>query len=122
MLPVPEDGHGPALWSKRVLADLTHSAVRGMPNERPPLAVFVADPQVEGPVAAIVGLDVVGDAADVEAVANELGLKRIVLVGHSMGGPVSLLAAQRLSGRVVGVVCADTSHNAEFQMPEASYR
>ena len=62
---------------------------------------------------------IAGLAADVEAVANELGLERIVLVGHSMGGPVSLFAAQRLSGRVVGVVCADTLHNAEFQMPEA---
>jgi sigma-B regulation protein RsbQ len=62
---------------------------------------------------------IAGLAADVEAVANELDLDRIVLVGHSMGGPVSLLAAQRLPDRAVGVVCVDTLHNAEFQMPEA---
>src|SRR4051794_6360867 len=33
-------------------------------------------------------------AGDVEAVVKDLGLKRVILVGHSMGGPVSLLAAK----------------------------
>jgi len=61
---------------------------------------------------------IAGLAADVEAVADKLGLERIVLVGHSMGGPVSLIAARRLSGRVIGVICADTLQNAEFRMPE----
>lgn len=61
---------------------------------------------------------IVGLAADVETVADELGLERIVLVGHSMGGPVSLLAARRLQGRAIGVICADTLHNAEFEWPE----
>ena len=28
-------------------------------------------------------------AADVETVVTELGLKRVILVGHSMGGPVA---------------------------------
>ena len=59
-----------------------------------------------------------GLAADVETVVNELDLERVVLVGHSMGGPVSLLAAQRLPGTAVGVVCVDSLHNAEFQLPK----
>ncbi|HWC19104.1 MAG TPA: alpha/beta hydrolase, partial [Terriglobales bacterium] len=33
-----------------------------------------------------------GLAGDVEAVVKALGLKRVILVGHSMGGPVALLA------------------------------
>ena len=37
--------------------------------------------------------------ADVAAVVNKLDLKNIVLVGHSMGGPVCLEAARRLQGR-----------------------
>jgi pimeloyl-ACP methyl ester carboxylesterase len=57
-------------------------------------------------------------AGDVEAVAKALGLKRVILVGHSMGGPVALLAAKRMPGTVVGVVGVDTLQNAEFQMPE----
>jgi sigma-B regulation protein RsbQ len=57
-------------------------------------------------------------AGDVEAVVKELGLKRVILVGHSMGGPVALLAARRMPGTVVAVVGADTLQNAEFQMPE----
>lgn len=57
-------------------------------------------------------------ADDVVAVVEALGLDRVVLVGHSMGGPVSLLAAAKLEGRVEGVICADTLHDAEFEMPE----
>src|SRR6201988_852119 len=34
-------------------------------------------------------------AGAVEAVVKELGLKRVILVGHSMGGQIALLAAKR---------------------------
>jgi pimeloyl-ACP methyl ester carboxylesterase len=44
--------------------------------------------------------------ADVAAVAGGEG--RIVLVGHSMGGPVMLQAAQLLGDRVIGLVGVDT--------------
>lgn len=56
-------------------------------------------------------------AGDVEAVADALGLERMILIGHSMGGPVSLEAARRMPGRVVGIVAVDTLHNAEFEFP-----
>lgn len=59
-----------------------------------------------------------GLAADVEAVIDELGLERVVLVGHSMGGPVSLETARRIPGKVAGIVCVDTLHDAEFEWPE----
>ncbi|MFT3881895.1 MAG: alpha/beta hydrolase [Gemmatales bacterium] len=57
-------------------------------------------------------------ARDVETVVKELGLKRVILVGHSMGGPVSLMAAKRMPGTVVAVIGVDTLHNAEYKMPE----
>jgi sigma-B regulation protein RsbQ len=57
-------------------------------------------------------------AADVEAVVEALDLRRVALVGHSMGGPVSVTAAARMAGRVIGVVCVDTLHDAEFEWPE----
>src|SRR5437763_1233525 len=38
--------------------------------------------------------EVAGLAADVETIVKKLGLKRVILVGHSMGGPVSLAAAK----------------------------
>ena len=57
-------------------------------------------------------------AADVESVAKALGLKRVILVGHSMGGQVSLLAARKMPGTVVAVVGVDTLQNAEFEFPE----
>lgn len=57
-------------------------------------------------------------AADVEAVVKELGLKRVILVGHSMGGSVALRAAKRLPGTVVAVVGVDTLQDAELKRPE----
>ena len=60
-----------------------------------------------------------GLAADVQTVADALRLDRMVLVGHSLGGPVSLLAAGRMPGRVEGVVCVDALHNADFVFPRA---
>jgi pimeloyl-ACP methyl ester carboxylesterase len=51
--------------------------------------------------------------ADVVAVVNKLGIERMVLIGHSMGGPVALEATQRLPGRVIGLVGADTFHDVD---------
>lgn len=45
---------------------------------------------------------------DVAAVVNKLGLQRVILIGHSMGGDVIAEAARRLKGRVAGLVWADT--------------
>jgi pimeloyl-ACP methyl ester carboxylesterase len=56
-------------------------------------------------------------AADVARVVDHLGLARVVLVGHSMGGPVSLLAAPALHDRLAGIVCVDTLHDADFAYP-----
>jgi len=44
---------------------------------------------------------------DVMAVVEKLGLKEMVLIGHSMGGDVIVEAALHLAGRVVGLVWAD---------------
>jgi pimeloyl-ACP methyl ester carboxylesterase len=46
--------------------------------------------------------------ADVKAVVDALALKRVVLVGHSMGGPVTLEAARLMPERVVALVPIDT--------------
>lgn len=45
--------------------------------------------------------------ADVAAVVRKSGLKRVVLVGHSMGGDVVVEAARLLKGRVVGLIWVD---------------
>jgi pimeloyl-ACP methyl ester carboxylesterase len=57
-------------------------------------------------------------AGDVEAVVKALALNRVILVGHSMGGPVALMAAKRMPGTVIAVIGVDTLQNAEFKMPE----
>lgn len=57
---------------------------------------------------------VTGLGADVVRVVDELGLERVILIGHSMGGPVALAAAAALRGRVLGVVLVDTVHDAEM--------
>jgi pimeloyl-ACP methyl ester carboxylesterase len=45
---------------------------------------------------------------DVAAVVKKLNLKRVILIGHSMGGDVIPEAALRLPGRVVGLIWLDT--------------
>ena len=56
-------------------------------------------------------------AGDVQAVADRLKLNRMILIGHSMGGPVALEAAWRMHGRVAGVIAADTLQDAALQIP-----
>jgi pimeloyl-ACP methyl ester carboxylesterase len=60
---------------------------------------------------------VAGLGGAVEAVVRALKLDRVVLVGHSMGGPVALDAARRMPGRVVGVVAVDSLHDVERRAP-----
>ena len=59
-----------------------------------------------------------GLAGDVQAVVDALPLERVILVGHSMGGPVSLFAAARMPEKVVAVIGVDTLHNVEIQFPK----
>ncbi len=54
-------------------------------------------------------------ADDLSAVVQKLKLQRVILVGHSMGGPVSLLAAARLPV-VKAVILVDSVHNADHRM------
>jgi pimeloyl-ACP methyl ester carboxylesterase len=60
---------------------------------------------------------VAGLGGDVEAVVLALKLDRVVLVGHSMGGPVALDAARRMPGRVAGIVAVDSLHDVEKGVP-----
>ncbi|HZI92851.1 MAG TPA: alpha/beta hydrolase [Patescibacteria group bacterium] len=59
--------------------------------------------------------------ADVAAVVRQLDLKSVVLVGHSMGGPVTVEAALLMPDRVKLLVPVDSLQNAEFKLkPEQS--
>lgn len=55
---------------------------------------------------------------DVAAVVSKAGGNRVILVGHSMGGPVSIEAAKILGDKVVAVVGVDTFYTP-FQYPES---
>lgn len=56
-------------------------------------------------------------ADDVNAVITKLKLKRVVLIGSSMGGPIALEAARQMPSRVVAIVPVDTLHNVENRLP-----
>lgn len=50
---------------------------------------------------------------DVKTVVTKLGLKRVVLVGSSMGGPIALEATKRMADNVVAIVPVDSLQNVE---------
>lgn len=52
---------------------------------------------------------------DVEAVVEAEGLDRVILVGHSMGGPVGLMAAALMPDRVIGVIGVETLQDASIE-------
>lgn len=56
-------------------------------------------------------------ADDVNAVMTKLNLKRAVLVGSSMGGPIALEVTRRMPDRVAAIVAVDTLHNVENKVP-----
>jgi sigma-B regulation protein RsbQ len=56
-------------------------------------------------------------ADDVNTVISKLNLKRVILVGSSMGGPISLEATRRSPERIVAIVPVDTLHNVENKVP-----
>ena len=56
-------------------------------------------------------------AADVIAVADELGWNRFTLLGHSMGGMVVQLVAIDHAERLNGLILMDTSHAAPDGLP-----
>ena len=57
--------------------------------------------------------------ADVRAVVERLNLRSVILIGHSMGGPVIVEAARNMSSRVLALVPVDTLTNVEEkQKPE----
>ena len=60
---------------------------------------------------------VAGFGEDVKRVVTKLGLKRVVLIGSSMGGPVALEAALLMPERVVAIVPVDTLHNVDQRLP-----
>lgn len=53
---------------------------------------------------------------DVQAVAEAVGSRSVILIGHSMGGPVIAEAARLMPKRVVGLVGVDTFENIEYPM------
>lgn len=58
---------------------------------------------------------------DVARVVNHLKLKKIILVGHSMGGPVIAEAACLLPGKVMGLIAVDTFTNIEHTFTKEQY-
>ena len=57
-------------------------------------------------------------AQDVAAVVGAVGAKDVILVGHSMGGPVAIEAAKLLGDRVIGIVGVDAFYTPLAAVPE----
>lgn len=56
-------------------------------------------------------------ADDVNTVISKLNLKRVILIGSSMGGPIIVEATRRSPERVKGLVPVDTLQNVDSKVP-----
>ena len=54
---------------------------------------------------------------DVKTVVTKLGLKRVVLIGSSMGAPIALEATRRIPDRVVAIVPVDSLLDVDQKVP-----
>nr|WP_198034542.1 alpha/beta hydrolase [Halomonas sp. 1513] len=55
---------------------------------------------------------------DVKAVLDDLEVEQAILIGHSMGGPVSVEAARLLPERVIGIIGVDTFHDVAAEIDQ----
>lgn len=55
---------------------------------------------------------------DVKAVLDDLEVEQALLIGHSMGGPVSVEAARLVPERVIGIVGVDTFHHVASEISQ----
>lgn len=55
---------------------------------------------------------------DVRAVVEAVGSERVILIGHSMGGPVIAEAARLIPERVIGLIGVDTYQNLEMEVTQ----
>lgn len=55
-------------------------------------------------------------AQDVKAVVEKLDAKKVILIGHSLGGGVIAEATKLIPNRVIGLIGADTLQNVEESM------
>jgi pimeloyl-ACP methyl ester carboxylesterase len=53
---------------------------------------------------------------DVQVVAEAIGGRRIILIGHSMGGSIIAEAARLMPNRVIGLIGIDTLENIEYPL------
>jgi sigma-B regulation protein RsbQ len=57
-------------------------------------------------------------ASDVAEVMNTLGLKNVILIGHSMAGDINLITASQQSSPIIGLIGIDNFKNAATPFPE----
>ncbi|WP_421900933.1 alpha/beta fold hydrolase [Maridesulfovibrio sp.] len=59
---------------------------------------------------------------DVAAVVNAIDSEKVILIGHSMGGPVAAEAARIIPDKVIALVGIDTFENVEYPLDEKGKR
>jgi pimeloyl-ACP methyl ester carboxylesterase len=59
---------------------------------------------------------------DILAVADAVGARKVILIGHSMGGPVIAEAAALMPGRVIGLIGVDTFEDVKYPLTEEALK
>lgn len=58
---------------------------------------------------------------DIHAVVQAAGSEQVILIGHSMGGPVSVAASRLMPDKVVGIVGVDTFQDVTRELTEEEF-
>ena len=57
---------------------------------------------------------------DISAIIQQLDLKKVVLVGFSLGGPIIIEASNKMRDHVIGVVLVDALEDVEMKIPPST--
>ena len=55
---------------------------------------------------------------DILAIINQLGLKNVILIGHSIGGDIMLAANEKNDKNIIGLIGVDYFENVGSQLPD----
>jgi len=105
-----------------VILDLAGHGHSGMTRDHYTMAAFGGDVKAVAEAAGIRKAVLIGHSMGGSVIAEAAGIRKAVLIGHSMGGSVIAEAARLMPDRVLGLIGVDTLENIEYPMTQEEFK